>query len=127
MKHSFNACLLVLISLFWSCANGDTKPMNTFYIPFQAQTFEPVTEDTIENRFRKKFLMSEADPLLKLIIRIHEDGKSSVLDKNNIRLKYKNNNHVILIDSSGAVSVNGVSRDCSKERLFEVEVMIREK
>lgn len=99
--------------------------MNAFYIPFQAQTFAPVTADSIERNFKKRLVVSNGDPLLDALIRAHKNGAASQIDENQIRFKYERGKTRILVDSTGVISLNGVSRNCSKEQFSKIEKLIQ--
>lgn len=126
MKLLLIAYFFSLLLLFTGCTNAKNDFMNSFYFPFHAQTFTPITELNIEIKFKKKLQVLEGDKLFNLLVAAHKNGKPFEINKNLIRFKYESGKNKLLIDSSGVIFFNGVSRKCSVDSFSEIEKLIQE-
>lgn len=97
--------------------------MKINYIPFEVQTYVPVTIKDIENRAFYKFEVAENSELsIKLINILHNDNPGT-FDYKMVRLKVQKGNKIYYVDSKGNIKV---SMKITKGKKEDMEKVINE-
>ncbi len=99
-------CIIGLsLALFSSCAVGDDAA-TVYFIPFQVETYIPVTEETIVSQAWEKWTTSSKSEISRLTTLL-EHGSESKFDGNRVRAMVLLDGQRYLIDSNGVVKTKG--------------------
>lgn len=97
--------------------------MKIYYVPFNVETYVPVTINNIEDMAFYKFeVHNNSELAIKLINLLEQNGHNDFDDKR-VRLKVINNGKTYYVDSNCNIKVSGVVSKCN---IKDIELILNE-
>jgi len=113
--------MIIILMCSGSCTGEDR--MKIYFIPFNVQTYVPVTMNNIEEKAFHVFEITNNSKLAIKLIRMLDQDNYGILDDKMIRLKLQNRDKIYYVDSKGNIKVSTKISKCDTE---DVEKVINE-
>lgn len=132
MKKILNILVIVILGLtllYYQLSNGGSRmdKIILFYLPFNAETFLPVTMDNMENQVECKFMLPKASQEVASLQEIFEDVTRGGFDNLGVRLKVVGLSHDdIFVDQVGGVWIGKVTWNLSSKSFAQLKSLLEE-
>jgi hypothetical protein len=116
--------IVIITSTLVVSARESVEKMTVYYVPFQVETYEPITTATIKDRAKYRLDVADANEILSLLRMLSNAKGESSFDQKRVRLLVVAEKREIVVDADGNVLDAGKTYRLSREQFGQLKTVM---